>query len=280
MTVASLFLQVAINPADEYNKMIIRHSEHSDFAKALRLTLVLSCFLSSAMAQDNKISRNSFLSAGVIQLKESANFGLVFNGPEVIYGMKWVNSNDKRLIMYECELGLGVLFSRDIPAVGFYLKPIELAYALKLPISTGSIYVGPSLRADYHYNLYPDLQSGFDYWFTNFSVGVNVLYDFDFAKSSFRIMLSSSFMGFTSRQPEYRNPHFYDLGFDYAIKHLHQDLTFGSIEDYNISNLELWWRPTPDSRFTMGYVLNYSGYYQSPEITRVSHSIKLVFNKR
>jgi hypothetical protein len=136
--------------------------------------LAISFFLifGISSAQENFITRHSFLSAGYMQAKESANFGLVFKGPGLNYGMCWNFVNDNRLITYEFEIGAGILFSRDIPALGFYLKPVDLAYMFKIPAGESNLHIGPSLKLEYNYNLYPDLQSGFDYWFTTAGIAL------------------------------------------------------------------------------------------------------------
>jgi hypothetical protein len=248
--------------------------------RTILTALSFFCLITGISAQDNIIKRRSFLSVNYLQVKESANFGLVFKGAGFDHGMTWSLDNDKTRMIYEYELGLGILFSREIPALGFYLKPVDFAYIFKLRVHNSLLHIGPDLRLEYNYNLYPDLQSGFDYWFTNLSLGINVMYDFNYANSAFYIKLSSSVAGFTSRQPGYRDPYFYDLGVKHAIRHLNQDLTFGSFNRYNSTNLEIRWKPKPDSRLTFGYVLKYSGYFMSPEITMLSHGIKLIVNKK
>lgn len=246
------------------------------------IKLILMLLLASTIldAQDKVVNRHSFFTTGLLQIKESANFGLVFQGPDLTYGMIWDVKNESTRITYAYELGLGLPFSKGIPALGFYLKPVDLAYMFGVPLEKGDLYLGPSLLWEYNYNLYPDLQSGFDYWFTNFSLGIHSRYDFDYRSSSFSIRLSSSLIGFTSRQPDYRNPYFYDLGFKHAMDHLHQNLTFGSLNSFNITTLEALWKSNPNSRFTIGYQFKYSGYYLAPEIAMVNHNIKFIINKK
>lgn len=241
----------------------------------LFLLLFINC-----IGQGNEISRNSFFSPGFAQVKEGANFGLVFNGPAINYGMNWDIKNDKRMITFGYELGVGVLFSKSIPALGIYLKPAEFAYMFRFPGSNSRLFIGPSLKFEYNYYLYPQLQSGFDYWFTDFSCGVNAQYDFKYRSSSFQLLANSSLMGFISRQPVYRDPYFFDLGFKYAVRDLHQNLTFASLDKYNTTKLEILWKPGLNSRFTLGYIFSYSGYYQAPGIRLVSHSIKIEINKK
>lgn len=234
----------------------------------------------SGSVQDKTFTRNSFFTYGFNQVNEGANFGLTFRGPGLNYGMSWNSVNEKRYFTYEYELGVGILFSKQIPAPGFYLKPFDLAYMFSMPFPEKCLYLGPIMKLEYNYNLYPDLQSGFDYWFTNLSFGIGALYDLNYKKSSFRIKLNSSIVGFISRQEAYRNPHFYDIGFKYAVKHLHQDLFFGSFNDFNVSNLEILFKPNGNSRFTFGYFLKYSGFSQDPKLTVLNQGVKLIINKK
>jgi hypothetical protein len=248
--------------------------------KKPELILFLLLIFAQVSAQDKAFIRNSFITAGYNQINEGANFGLIFRGPGLNYGMTWSSTNEKRYITYEYELGVGILFSRQIPALGFYLKPFDLAWLIKMPSGEKKLYLGPLLKLEYNYNLYPDLQSGFDYWFTNLSLGIGALYDFNYKKSSFRIKLNSSFAGLLSRQEASRNPYFYDIGFKYAIRHLHQDLYLGSFDDYNATCFEILFKTANDARLTLGYFLKYSGFYNDPGITILNQGVKLIIGKK
>ncbi len=224
--------------------------------------------------------RNSFLSAGYSQDRESANFGLVFRGPDINYGMAWLVQNEKRILDYKYELGTGVLFAKDIPGLGFYLKPVDLACLFKFPLDVKNLYFGPSVQIEYNYFLYPDLQSAFDYWFSNYSLGARIHYDLSYKKSSFRINLNTSLLGFVSRQPAYREPYYYDIGFSHAIDHLNNDLTPGSWNMYNTTRLEILCKLKPGSRCAFGYEFKYTGYSRSPEITMITQNVTLFIGKK
>jgi len=247
--------------------------------KEFKLGIFLLLIFTLGSAQDKTFSRNSLFAAGYKQINESANFGLIFSGPDLNYGMVWKSVNEKRYFSFEYELGAAILFSKKIPALDFYLKPIDLAYLLKIPLEGESLYLGPIMKMEYDYELYPDLQSGFDYWFTNLSFGIGALYDFNYKNISFRIKLNSSLAGYISRQEAYRDPYFYDIGFKYALKHLHHDLYFGSFDDYNVSRVEILCKPKNNSRLTFGYFLKYSGYYHDPQITILNQGIVLIISK-
>lgn len=245
----------------------------------LRFVLLLSLIINSAYGQ--KIwEKSSFLGAGSLQIKDEANFGLVFHGPSVNYGRNWKFLNDNRLINIESEIGVGVLFSKKIPGLNFYLKPVDIEYLLRFDLKNKPFYVGPSLKMEYNYNLYPDLQSGFDFWFTKYCIGVTSVYSMNVKQSVLQVKINSSLFGLVSRQPEYRNPYFYDLGIGHAVRHLHQDLVFGSFGRYNTCKMELLLKNRQHSRFGIGYVFEYAGFYKSPQISIVNHSIKLIIGKK
>ncbi|MHC1774469.1 MAG: hypothetical protein AB9834_03560 [Lentimicrobium sp.] len=243
-------------------------------------TLFLMILMLSGFSQENSRPWHSHLSSGLFQVKERANFGLVFKGAGFQYGIGRDFGTKRGTITFGSEVGVSILFSRQIPGLGIYLKPFEAAYLFEIPLKNQHLLVGPSLMLEYNYNMYPDLQSGFDYWFTDISAGLAARYDFRIRKADLQLSLNTSLAGFISRQPDKRDPYFYDIGFKHAVKHLHQDLTFGLAGDYNITSFEIRWKPAPDSRLTYAYTLRYSGFYGNPEISMLNHSVKLIFNRK
>ncbi len=260
--------------------LLFRFFRSKNNLKDFPLIILLLLFFTHGSAQDKAFFRNSFYTAGYNQVNEGANYGLIFRGPGINYGMTWINYNDQSYLTYEYELGVGIMFSKQIPALGFYLKPVDIAYLLKMPLADEKLYLGPLIKLEYNYELYPDLQSGFDYWFTNLNLGIGAMYDLNLRKSSFLIRLNSSVIGLLSRQEAYRDPYFYDIGFKYAVKHLHQDLYLGTFDDYNVSTFEVLFRPDSKSGLTFGYFLKYSGYFHDPRITILNQGVKLTITKK
>lgn len=243
------------------------------------LPLIALLFVMECPAQDQEISSNFYFSTGFKQIKENANFGLVFSGVNVKYGHYWAKKENNRIFSIENEIGVSIPFSKGIPALDIYLKPAEISY-LFCTSGKNTFAVGPLVKFEYNYTLYPQLQSAFDYWFTNISLGVNTLYNFTVAGQSLSARLKFSVCGFTSRQPDYRNPYWYDIGFKHAIKHLNADFEFSTLNKFNTTDFELSWKPKPASRITWAYCFNYSGYFETPEISMVCHNLKLTFNPK
>jgi len=248
--------------------------------KSATATTLLLFFVLCGFSQESTKPWKSHLSSGLFQVKEHANFGLVFKGAGFQYGIGRDFGTERGIITFGSEAGVSILFSRQIPGLGFYLKPFDVAYLFEIPLKNNRLLIGPAAMLEYNYNLYPDLQAGFDYWFTNFSAGVAARYDFRVNESDLRLSLNTSLAGFISRQPDNRGPYFYDIGFKHAVRHLHQDLTFGLAGDYNVTSIEIQWKPAPNSRLTYAYTVKYSGFYGNPEISMLNHSIKLIFNRK
>jgi hypothetical protein len=53
-------------------------------------------------------------------------------------------------------------------------------------------------------------------------------------------------------------------------------MQFGSWNLYNQSELEVRWRPKAGSRLAYAYTFQYYGYYDSPELTILNQSLKLM----
>ena len=232
------------------------------------------------VAQQHHSGGRSYLSAGLTQIKESENFGLVFSGPSLNYRHQLAFTSKNRIIMIENEAGAAIPFSKGIPALHIHLKPAEISWLFRNQKMNKNFTAGPMLKLEYDYTLYPQLQSAFDYWFTNISLGLNASFAIPVTNHSCAVRVKSSVAGFTSRQPNYRNPYWYDIGVMHALRHLHSGLQFSPPGSYNTSSLELTWEPHADSRFLWTYCFSYAGYFNDPALSIIDHSIRLTWNKK
>ncbi len=244
---------------------------------SLILLFWISC-LFPVLSQEVSFLNNSRISLGFRQIKESANIGLVFRGPDLRYEFHWDKPVSRGTISYENNLGFGVLYARHMTALDFYVKPIEFTYLYE-KTDDRKFAFGPSVKFEYFYDYYPELQSGFDYWFTNFSVGLKAEQQMKIADSRLTVGLQVFLVGLVSRQPEYRDPYFYELGFGKALKHLHSDMHFGSPANFNSTEFEVKWTPSDESRFTFIYSLEYAGYYDGPGVTYLNHQFSVLLSK-
>jgi len=239
-------------------------------------SFILGLILLSAVARPQEIkTHENAISLNFLQIKEQANYGLVFKGPGLgyAYSARW--ENEKRAMVYEGRFSFSTPITRDIIGASINLVPVRFDYLFKTGVEA-KVCIGPYAIMDYNYELYPDLQSGYSYWFTNFSLGGAVKYSFKMNENQFNLHFHTTLLGLTSRQPVYDDPYFFDLSFGDIVQFVHQDMQFGSWGSYNQSEIEITWQPRSDSRLAYSYAFQYYGYYPEPAITMLNQTIKLI----
>jgi hypothetical protein len=230
---------------------------------------ILSVYPQESKTHDHAVALN------FLQIKEEANYGLVFKGPGLGYAYSFNWENEKRILDYEGRFSFNVPMTREIIAASINFVPVRFDYLFKTS-NESKVCIGPYAIMDYNYELYPDLQSGYSYWFTNFSLGGTVKYAFRLKENQFDLHFHTTLLGLTSRQPVYDDPYFFDLSFGDIMKFVHQDLQFGGWGSYNQSEIELTWQSRPDSRLAYAYSFQYYGYYPEPAITMLNQTLKII----
>jgi hypothetical protein len=239
-------------------------------------TIIIVLILSADIA-NSQMEKSHFhaISLNFLQIKEELNYGMVFHGPGLGYAYAAQWQNDKNRIQYEGRITFSTPLTRGIIAASFNIVPVRMDYLFKLG-SEKAFSIGPYFTMEYNYELYPDLQSGYSYWLTHFSLGGVLNYSFDVKQHQFDLLFHTTLLGFTSRNPVYDDPYFFDLGLGYVLGYLHQDLQFGSLNRYNQSELEIRWQPKSLSRLAFEYTFQYYGYFDEPKLTMLNQSIKLI----
>jgi hypothetical protein len=244
------------------------------------ILVALSLFLFTTCAQpQNTVSGFHSVSFNYLQLKEEMNYGLVFRGPGLSYAYSFKSENNIRSINFEVRLGFTYMQTRKVPAANINIVPVKLEYLFK-DVFSDNLDLGPSFIADYNYQFNPDLHSGQSFWFTNYSLGGILQYNYRVSGQLFALSLNISFFGLTSRQPQYSDPYFWDLSAGDIMKFLHQDFNWGSWNKYNRSELEIRWLPAENSRLILSYSLNYMGYFDEPKLTIFNQSLKLIIRPK
>jgi len=240
------------------------------------IVIVIAIFLLACNARSQEIkSQAHMVSLNFLQIKEEMNYGLAFRGPGFGYSYSAQWQNKKRLLEYEGRFIFSIPFTRDILAASLYLVPVRLDYLFK--VGPGKkITVGPYFIAEYNLETYPDLQSIYDFWFTQYSLGGALKYPFNLEKNLLELSIHTTLLGLASRQPVYDDPYFNDQSFANTMKLMHEDLTFGSWGLYNQSELEIRWQPKAESRLAYAYSFQYYGYYEEPRLTMLNHTLKLI----
>jgi hypothetical protein len=236
--------------------------------------LFLTSFIS---AQENGRSKITFVTASYLQTKESLNYGLVFRGPMLDFGMNWSKHYKSTILSYGYKLGFSLLSTRDVLGANLKIKPLELSYLKEIVNNKFKIGIGPSFKSEYNYQVYPDVQSGYLFWYTNYNVGFTCNSEIPIFDKKIQINFTNSLMGFISRPSKYEDPYYYDIRFSDFVRYAHQDFKFLSFNGFDNSTIELLYKFSPDSRLAISYVFEYFGYYKNPQIQVVENSIRLIF---
>jgi len=236
----------------------------------------LGSFLLASLARSQETNiQTHTIYLNFLQIKEEMNYGLVFKGPGL--GDAYTDSyqNKKRIFTYEGRFNISVPMTREILAMSFNVVPLKLDYLFRTG-AEGKVCVGPYLITEYNYQAYPDLQSGYSFWLTHYSLGAAVTGWFPIKKSRIDLSLHTTLLGITSRQTEIEDPYFFDQSFGYAMQYVHQDFQFGSWDRYNETEFEVKWTPKETSRLAFAYSFEILYYSQFPTLTMINNTIKFI----
>jgi len=229
-------------------------------------------------AQDVSVKSPIFAALNFSQFKESANFGLVYWGPGVEYGMRWERTKADFTKSYDFKLGLALLTAKETLGGNLNLKPFGFTYLRNVSIAHHDFRIGGALKGEYNWQIYSELQRGYDYWLTNYCTGLVIRTAIPIRKSEVDIRFFNNLIGMVSRNQIYNDPYFFDLNFQEVVSDLHQDFRFATLDSFDNSVLEITYLPRPDSKFTMSYILDYNNYYRNPKLETLTQSIRFNFN--
>ena len=228
-------------------------------------------------SQEERSYRTTFFSSSFLEIKESANYGLVFRGPSVDFGMNWNIPRKNNLIFYEYKVGLATIFSKGIIGMNIGLKPVDFAYLWGSQFERFKLALGPALKMEYNTQAYPDIQSGYEYWLTNYSTGLMVLVTAPVKNSLVKVRAFNSFFNLLSRGDIYNDPYFFDLDFGELLRDVHQDFMFSSLGKFNNTFFEIRYMKTNSSRFSISYSVDYFVFTEMPEFQFLNQSLRFIF---
>jgi hypothetical protein len=239
------------------------------------ILVLLFFFIGKGYPQQTKVAEKR-LSVDYMQIDESLNYGLVFSGPGIgfEYSKQWENPN--RIIAYSAGLGFNFVQTRKIAAANLHISPLKFSWLYKFP-GKGTFAIGPYFIADYNYQVYPDLQSGYSFWFTHLSIGGALQYSFRIKQEAFKISAETSLFGITSRSEKYEDPYFYDLDVGYVLRSVNSDFKFLGDNKYDNSKIELKWQHKPGSRLAFAYSYVSYNYVKEPKFAIVNHRLSIIF---
>jgi hypothetical protein len=95
--------------------------------------LLVTIFSNSLKAQDSSNYKEHRINFGLqyFQIKEAANYGLVFNGLNLALGYDFTKETNRGLTGYSTDLAFGVNFRKGA-GLNWHFKPIDLFYGFQL----------------------------------------------------------------------------------------------------------------------------------------------------
>jgi hypothetical protein len=246
------------------------------------LSTFLLCFLiGNIIYSQEKLSvRSTFFSASYLQIKDESNFGLVFRGPAIDFGMKWEIPLKNHTLIYEYHLGGGFPLAKGVVGLNMSIKPVDLSYVFDIPTDNIIFQVGPALKMQYDVQFYPDLQSGYDFWLTSYAAGIKLRAIIPANNGTIRFGLWNSLLGVTSRTKPYTDPYFFDLGFGEVIRDIHSNLGFSSLNQFINTTFTAEYMFKKHPRIALSYVLDYSQYADPCIFTFLNQSLRFIVKAR
>jgi len=219
------------------------------------------------------------ISAKFTQIQEKFNNDMVFEGPTFSLNYSYQNIDSERALIFSPTLGVSILDNRGILGISVDISPINIYYGYRISNNDDyKLYIGPQLKASYSLQLYPDLQSGLDFWTTNFSLAPNLYFEYPSGEDLLTANIAISALNVTSRPPASRDYYFFSLKVSDFISDLHSNMKFGSINRLFDTSFNLNYYLGKSRTWGIGYRLNYLQYFDDPQIKMLNHALNIKYN--
>lgn len=200
--------------------------------------------------------RNQFGAyAGLNQLKERENLGMVFSGPGIGLSYSLTLTEGKLTAYYRPELSFATGFSHGITGYEIGFKPIDAAFVVKvLDTDRHTVGVGCSTGLSYHWQMYPYLHNSHLFAQAEVPLCLVVRYAFGFKGNMLTLDFENSIFGWAGQLPKH-DPYAYSLSFsEFAVQPL-RSLRFGSYGSNVASRLSVVWNMErmPGHAFGLGF---------------------------
>lgn len=210
--------------------------------------------------------------AGVEQLKDEFNYGLVFTGPQLQFQYQYCWDLSVVTLGYNLKIGLGVPFSRKMAAVNIDFSPIDFSCFARLHESEfHSLKAGLILSTNYYYQVYANLQNNHLFWFGEIGLSPAIQYEYRWKEQSVKFIVRNSVLGFVSR-PTRNDPYFYSLKFSDFFVRPHENLQFGSFDKYNHTYLQIEYNPKISKKNVFGLGMEYISSYFNANFQYLNYS--------
>lgn len=238
------------------------------------LILFFAVHLSTLAAEHTAQTQHSVsFQSNYFQIKDEFNYGLVVNGMNVGFGYELEKMNQQRLFSYGTELALGLGYGKGF-ALNGHIKPFDFYYGMKLN-EASKVYLGAYSAANYQWQLYPELQSGHMFWFSSLELGPRLHATVQLGNRSINLSASNSLAGLSSRPALSTEQYFYSLKLADFLGNPHSNISFGSFNVMNHTNLKIELPNGKGKRLKLAYEFDYLAHYQATRVDYLTHTLKL-----
>lgn len=221
----------------------------------------------------SQVKQSHTIAVSFLQLKDEHNLGMVFNGIqlEYRYGLLWKIHEHE--ILYQPKLGFGIGFNRGMKGFQINIAPVNVTWTMPFYEKNGhQIKGGFNFAADYSYQMYPDLNAAHLSWASEIGISPVIRYNYQWQNKRIEISLQNSLFGFVSNKQEF-DPYFYSFkARDFFISP-HENMKFGSYNNYNHTNIALEFVPNTSKMHSFLYQFIYFNSFYAKQFERITHSL-------
>lgn len=240
--------------------------------------LLMFLFTAELKSQDFDELRTMNYTFGIQQIKDAMNYGFVFSGHQHRFTYRRTWKIKEKTLFYQGSFGVGPLTNKPgILGLNFLFKPIDVFYNIYDKPRTIHIAGGPWIKTEYNYQLYPELHSGYSFYYTNFTLGLALSAKYEKGNVYLRIRVKNSVAGLIARQALERDPYFFDLDMGSYFSDQHEGFRGCSFNMYNNTDVEFLYVNFKHPRIGYGYSFEYFSFSADPNVKAINHNFSLFF---
>ena len=239
-------------------------------AKVFIIGIILNYWTQPLYSQ---IKQSHSITFSFLQLKEKFNIGMVFNGIQLkyVYGITWKIGESE--LTYQPGLAFGIAWSHEMTGYKIGISPVNISWEIPIFQNNGhTLKTGSNLAGNYYYQMYPDLHGGHLFWASEIGLSPVLNYQYQFNNSRLVCSFQNSLLGFVSHT-EKNEPYFYSFkAGDFFIRP-HENMKFGSFNNYDHTKLSIEFIPRIDKIHSFLYEFDYLGVWYNTKFEQLNHNL-------
>ena len=238
----------------------------------LKSILVFFCLSIVLIPIHGQVKQSHSIVIGSLQLKDEFNLGMVFNGAqlEYRYSLKWeINDHE---ILYQPKVGAGLAYNREMTGGQIHIAPINVTWTMPFYVKNGhTIRGGANFVTDYNYHFY-ELNDSPLFWTAEIGFSPVMQYGYQWDNKRVTVNLQNSLFGFTSHRQGY-DPYLWIMDWKDFVVEPNKNFKFGSINNYNHTNISLEFVPNISKIHSFAYEFDYLGLFWGNQFHRINHNL-------